>query len=136
MQAVTIGLGSAVIAAFEGFGEVTAIVVVAVLVTGIACSAIAFSLAAWGQRIVDPERSGVISLLEPVVAGIIGYFVGERLGVSGYLGAALILASILVVERGTCSRGAAPIRADGHRATRERDERSAPTTDVTRVTRS
>ena len=80
VQAVTIGLGSAVIAAFEGFGEVTAIVVVAVLVTGIACSAIAFSLAAWGQRIVDPERSGVISLLEPVVAGIIGYFAGERLG--------------------------------------------------------
>ena len=25
----------------------------------------------------------MISLLEPVVAGVIGYFVGERLGVSG-----------------------------------------------------
>src|SRR4051794_39186911 len=61
VQAVTIRLGSLVIAAFEGFGEVTGIVVVGVLVTGIACSAIAFTLAAWGQRIVDPERSGVIS---------------------------------------------------------------------------
>ena len=71
------------------------------LVTGIGCSAIAFSLSAWAQRIIDPERAGVINLLEPVVAGIIGYFAGERLGVSGYVGAALILASILVVERGT-----------------------------------
>jgi drug/metabolite transporter (DMT)-like permease len=108
VQAVTIGLGSLVIAAFEGFGEVTGIVVVGVLVTGIACSAIAFTLAAWGQRIVDPERSGVISLLEPVVAGVIGYSVGERLGVSGYLGAALILVSIVVVERHTHDRVAVP----------------------------
>ena len=43
----------------------------------------------------------MINLLEPVVAGVIGYFAGERLGISGYLGAALILASIFVVERGT-----------------------------------
>ena len=41
-------LGSVVIAAFEGFGAVTAIVVVAVVVTGVGCSAIAFSLSAWG----------------------------------------------------------------------------------------
>ena len=101
VQVITIGLGSAVIAAFEGFGAITGIVVVAVLMTGVGCSAIAFSLSAWAQRVIDPERAGVINLLEPVVAGSIGYFVGERLGVSGYVGAALILAGILVVERGT-----------------------------------
>ena len=101
VQVVTIGVGSVVLAAFEGFGSVTGAVVLAVLVTGVGCSAIAFSLSAWAQRIIDPERAGVINLLEPVVAGTIGWFVGERLGISGYAGAALILASIFVVERGT-----------------------------------
>jgi len=107
VQVITIGLGSVVIAAFEGFGSVTGAVVLAVLVTGVGCSAIAFSLSAWAQRIIDAERAGVINLLEPVVAGIIGYLAGERLGISGYLGAALILASILVVERGTHDPAAA-----------------------------
>jgi drug/metabolite transporter (DMT)-like permease len=101
VQVITIGIGSAVFAAFEGFGALTGAVVLAVVVTGVGCSAIAFSLSAWAQRIIDPERAGVINLLEPVVAGVIGYVAGERLGVSGYVGAALILASILVVERHT-----------------------------------
>ena len=35
---------------------------------------------------------------EPVVAGIIGYWVGERLGVAGYLGAAVILLGIVIAE--------------------------------------
>lgn len=116
VQAVVIAVGSTVLAAFEGFGDVTAIVVVAVLVTGIGCSAIAFSLSAWAQRVIDPERAGVLSLLEPVVAGVIGYFAGERLGISGYLGAALILGSILVVERGTHDE--VPDRPDVTRVTR------------------
>ena len=63
----------------------------------------------------------MINLLEPVVAGMIGYFAGERLGVSGYVGAALILASILVVERGTHQR-----RATGARRA-HRPERTAST---------
>jgi drug/metabolite transporter (DMT)-like permease len=103
VQVVVIGAGSVVIAAFEGVGDITAMVVVAVLVTGVGCSAIAFSLSAWAQRIIDAERAGVINLLEPVVAGVIGYVAGEWLGISGYLGAALILTSIVVVERGTHS---------------------------------
>jgi drug/metabolite transporter (DMT)-like permease len=109
-----------VIVGVEGFGEVTPIVVVGVLVTGVGCSAIAFSLSTWGQRVIEPERAGVINLFEPVVVGMIGFFVGERLGGAGYAGAALILASILVVERGT------------HRAARGR----VGAEDVTTVTRS
>ena len=101
VQVITIGIGSAVITGFSGFGEITGVVVVAAVATGVGCSAIAFSLSAWAQRIIDPERAGVINLLEPVVAGVIGYFAGERLGVLGYLGAGLILGGILVVERGT-----------------------------------
>jgi drug/metabolite transporter (DMT)-like permease len=51
--------------------------------------------------VIDAERAGVINLLEPIVAGVIGYFIGERLGVLGYIGAAMILVGIVVVERGT-----------------------------------
>jgi drug/metabolite transporter (DMT)-like permease len=35
---------------------------------------------------------------EPVVAGIIGFWVGERLGVSGYVGAATIMLGIVIAE--------------------------------------
>ena len=106
VQVATVTAGSAVIAAFEGFGDVTGIVVIAVMVTGVGCSAIAFSLSAWAQRIIDPERAGVINLFEPIVAGVIGYSIGERLGVLGYLGAGLILAGIVVVELGSHSADA------------------------------
>ncbi len=106
VQVATVTAGSAVIAAFEGFGDVTGIVVIAVVVTGVGCSAIAFSLSAWAQRIIDPERAGVINLFEPIVAGVIGYSIGERLGVLGYLGAGLILAGIVVVELGSHSADA------------------------------
>jgi drug/metabolite transporter (DMT)-like permease len=35
---------------------------------------------------------------EPVVAGVVGFFVGERLGVSGYIGALVILGGIVIAE--------------------------------------
>jgi len=104
VQVFVIGLGSALFAIFEGFGEITGVVVVGVLATGLGCSAIAFALSTWSQRVIEPERAGVINLFEPVVVGVIGFFVGERLGAAGYLGAVLILASIAVVERGTHRR--------------------------------
>ena len=47
------------------------------------CSAVAFSLQLWGQRYVEPSRAAVILLFEQVVAGVVGYAVGERLGVAG-----------------------------------------------------
>ncbi|MGZ4676265.1 MAG: DMT family transporter [Acidimicrobiia bacterium] len=101
VEVVTIGIGSAALMTGEGFGTVTGTVVIGVLATGVGCSAIAFGLSTWAQRIIEPERAGVINLFEPIVVGVIGYTVGERLGAGGYVGAVLILASILVVERGT-----------------------------------
>ena len=64
-----------------GLGHVTGAVILAVVITGIVCSAVAFSLQLWGQRCVEPSRAAVILLFEPVVAGFVGFFVGERLGV-------------------------------------------------------
>ena len=84
--------------AVAGMGTITGPVVVAALVTGVLCSAVAFSLQLWAQRYVEPSRAAVILMFEPVVAGFVGYAVGERLGASGYLGALVILGGILIAE--------------------------------------
>jgi len=88
----------------QGLGEIDTSVVVAVVVTGVLCSAVAFTLQLWGQRYVEPSRAAVILLFEPVVAGFVGYAVGERLGVGGYVGAVVILAGILLAESRTWRR--------------------------------
>ena len=59
---------------------------------------LAFSLQLWGQRYVEPSRAAVILLFEPVVAGFVGYLVGERLGCQGYLGAIVIFGGIVLAE--------------------------------------
>jgi drug/metabolite transporter (DMT)-like permease len=90
--------------AIGGLGDLTAQAVFAVVFTGLGCSAFAFTIQAWGQRRVEPARASMINLLEPVVAGFVGYAVGERLGWGGYLGAVIILAGILVAEAGARRR--------------------------------
>ena len=82
----------------DHIGTIDAQVVAAVLVTGVLCSAVAFTIQLWGQRFVEPSRAAVILLFEPVVAGVVGYWVGERLGIAGYIGAAVILGGMVVAE--------------------------------------
>jgi drug/metabolite transporter (DMT)-like permease len=98
MQMATMTVLSIPLVATEGLGRLSPRVWLAVLVTGILCSAVAFTVQLWGQRRIEPARAAVILLFEPVVAGLVGYAVGERLGLKGYVGAAVILASILVAE--------------------------------------
>jgi len=88
-------------ALLTGVGAVTADVVWAALLTGVVCSALAFSLQLWGQRSVEASRAAVILMFEPVVAGFVGYLVGERLGVGGYVGALVILVGIVIAESRT-----------------------------------
>jgi drug/metabolite transporter (DMT)-like permease len=52
----------------------------------------------WAQRSVSPTRATVIYAAEPVWAGIIGRIAGERLGPLALLGAAFIVAGMLVSE--------------------------------------
>jgi drug/metabolite transporter (DMT)-like permease len=92
-----------------GVGTITGQVVVAVLVTGVLCSAVAFTLQLWGQRSVEPTRAAVILMFEPVVAGFVGYLVGERLGVTGYVGALVILLGIVIAESRSWRAGQAQI---------------------------
>ena len=85
----------------QGFGTIDGYVIATVVFTGVACTAFAFAITAWAQRLIDPSRTTIISLVEPVVAGLVGFWVGERLGVGGYVGGLLILAAIVIAERGT-----------------------------------
>jgi drug/metabolite transporter (DMT)-like permease len=98
VQMATLAVLCVPFVAIEGVGHVTGRVWLAVFVTGVLCSAVAFTLQLWGQRRIEPARAAVILLFEPVVAGFVGYAVGERLGLRGYAGAVVILASILVAE--------------------------------------
>jgi len=66
--------------------------------TGVAVSGVALGLQLWGQRRVGPTRTSLLLMIEPVSAAVLGYAVGDRLGTSGVVGAALILAGIAVAE--------------------------------------
>ncbi|HET9067548.1 MAG TPA: DMT family transporter, partial [Amaricoccus sp.] len=52
----------------------------------------------WAQRSVSPTRATLIYAGEPVWAGIFGRLAGERLPPVAFLGAALIVAAVLVSE--------------------------------------
>jgi drug/metabolite transporter (DMT)-like permease len=74
-------------------------VVWAILVTGILGTAVAFTIQAWAQQFLPPTNTALIFSLEPVFAWLTSYVVlGERLGGRAALGAALILAGVLVSE--------------------------------------
>jgi len=109
VELLAIAVLAAPIVVLDGFGDFTAQAMFAVVFTGLGCSAFAFSIQAWAQRRVEAARASIIELLEPVVAGFFGYAVGERLGWGGYLGAAIILAGILVAEFGARRRTAARV---------------------------
>jgi drug/metabolite transporter (DMT)-like permease len=52
----------------------------------------------WAQKTVSPTRATVIYAGEPVWAGIVGRFYGELMPVGALLGAALIVAGVIVSE--------------------------------------
>jgi drug/metabolite transporter (DMT)-like permease len=79
--------------------EWRAAVVYAILITGLLCTALAFSVQAWAQQYTTSTRTALLYLLEPVVAWATSYLVaGEGLSGRGAAGAALILGGVLMVE--------------------------------------
>jgi drug/metabolite transporter (DMT)-like permease len=71
----------------------------ALLVTGIFASALGFLVQTWAQRRISASRTAIAFAMEPVFAGIFGFWLaGDRLGVAGWGGCALIMAGILVAE--------------------------------------
>jgi drug/metabolite transporter (DMT)-like permease len=77
----------------------TASVWIALAVTSLFATAFAFSVQTWAQRFSSPTRTALIFSMEPVFAWATSYVVaGELLSRRGTVGAALILAGILMVE--------------------------------------
>ena len=73
--------------------------VAAILVTGLLCTAWAFTVQAWAQQYTSPAKTALIFTLEPVFAWLTSYlFVGEGLSARAAAGAALILGGVLLVE--------------------------------------
>jgi drug/metabolite transporter (DMT)-like permease len=71
----------------------------ALLVTGLFAVAFAYLVQVWAQRRVSATRIAIIFSLETVFAGLAGYlFAGDRLGVLGLAGCAVIFVGILIAE--------------------------------------
>ena len=71
----------------------------ALLVTGIFASALGFLVQTWAQRRISASRTAIAFAMEPVFAGIFGFWLaGDRLGALGWSGCALIMAGIVVSE--------------------------------------
>ena len=71
----------------------------AILITGLLATALAFTIQAWAQQYTTSTRTGLIYMLEPVVAWIVSFMiVGEGLAARAAAGAVLILGGVLLVE--------------------------------------
>lgn len=71
----------------------------ALLVTGIFASALGFLVQTWAQRQLSAARTALAFALEPVWAGLFGFWLaGDRLGMLGWGGCAVIMAGIAVAE--------------------------------------
>ncbi|MGI8422350.1 MAG: DMT family transporter [Gaiellaceae bacterium] len=71
----------------------------ALLVTGIFASALGYLFQTWAQRRIDATRTALLFSLEPVWAGVFGFaLAGDRLGLLGWSGCAVILIGIALAE--------------------------------------
>jgi drug/metabolite transporter (DMT)-like permease len=72
---------------------------VALVVTGVVASAIAFAVQTYAQRHLSPTRTAIILITEPAFGGLFGWLLGnEVLGLRGWAGAALIIAGMFASE--------------------------------------
>jgi drug/metabolite transporter (DMT)-like permease len=75
------------------------VVIWAIIVTGLLCTALAFTVQAWAQQYTTSTRTALIYALEPVVAWMTSYcLAGEGLSGRAAAGAALILGGVVLVE--------------------------------------
>ncbi len=73
----------------------------ALALTSLAATALAFVVQTWAQAHLAPTRAAVIMTLEPVFSGLFAVaLAGEVLGPKKLLGAALVLAAMLLTELG------------------------------------
>jgi drug/metabolite transporter (DMT)-like permease len=74
---------------------------VALGITALGATALAFVVQTWAQAHLSPTRAAVVMTMEPVFAGVFAVVVaGESLGWRTLLGAALVLAAMVLTEVG------------------------------------
>ena len=74
------------------------LVLAAIVFTGVFASAVAFAVQTYAQQHISPAKTALILITEPAFGGVFGWLAGERLGIGGLAGAALILGGMLVSE--------------------------------------
>jgi drug/metabolite transporter (DMT)-like permease len=71
----------------------------------VSCTVLAYLGQTWAQARTTPTRTAIILSMEPVFAAIFARFwLGERMGLWGWMGAGLILGGIFLAELRTVSR--------------------------------
>lgn len=79
-----------------------------ILIAAVFATAFAFPVQSWGQAHLDATRAAVIFTMEPVFAGIFGFWIGgDRFTARVLIGALLILAAMFVAEFGPAARSGA-----------------------------
>jgi len=77
----------------------SATTIAAVLVTGVLCTAVAFTVQSWAQQFTPATHTALIFTTEPVFAWLTSFiYLKERLGLRAGVGALLILGGVLVSE--------------------------------------
>ena len=77
----------------------TPTVIAAILITGILCTAVAFSIQSWAQQFTPATHTALIFTTEPVFAWLTSFiYLHERLGLRAGAGATLILGGVLISE--------------------------------------
>ena len=83
----------------------------ALLVTGVFASALAFLVQTWAQRRTSATRTALAFTMEPVWTAFFGYtLAGDRLGLLGWGGCAVIMAGIVLAEPAAAERLSARVR--------------------------
>jgi len=73
--------------------------IAAVLVTGVLCTAVAFTVQSWAQQFTPATHTALIFTTEPIFAWLTSFiYLHERLGLRAGLGALLILGGVLISE--------------------------------------
>ncbi len=72
--------------------------ILALLVTGVLASAVAFAVQTYAQQHISPTKTALILITEPVFGGVFGWLAGETLGIRGLAGSALILGGMILAE--------------------------------------
>jgi drug/metabolite transporter (DMT)-like permease len=67
-------------------------------ITGVFGSAAAFAIQTYAQRFLSPSKTALILISEPAFGGLFGWWAGERLGIGGVAGSALILGGMVLSE--------------------------------------